>query len=100
MNTEADRWLIERPKVSVTLPDRPDGDWREEQGYGWIVKVWFRTWGQSKAARDAIQEAGWEPKFWGRKIRVEVSDGYEGQRLTQFVLDRWPNVSLIQLRCD
>lgn len=58
MKMDADRWLDEHPKVAVTLPDRPDGDWRDEEGYGWIFKVWFRTWDQSKAARNAIREAG------------------------------------------
>jgi hypothetical protein len=100
MKADSDRWLIEHSKVSVTLPDRPAGDWRDEPGYGWILKVWFRTWRQSRAASDAIRDAGWDAKFWGRKLRVTVSDGYDGQKLGEFILDRWPDVRGIQLRCD
>jgi hypothetical protein len=100
VETDADRWLADHPKVAVTFPNRPSGDWRLEEGYGWIFKAWFRTWAESRAAMKAISEAGWQPNFWGRKIRVSVRDGYDGQKLAEFVLDRWPHVRRIQLRCD
>jgi hypothetical protein len=101
VDSDPDRWLREHPTVEVTLPDHPEGDWRAATGWGWIAKFWFRTWAASRAAKLGIAEAGWEPKFSGRKIRVGVSDGYDAQRLAQLVLDRWPDdVRQIQLRCD
>ncbi len=48
---------------------------------------------------DAIASAGWTPKFWGRKIRVGVKDGHDGDRLIALVTERWPDVR-IQLRND
>lgn len=100
MQSEGDRWLREHPTVDVFLPDRPEGDWRTEEGWGWIAKIWFRTWRDSRAAMKAIREAGWEPKLWGRKVRVDIRDGYDGQRLAELVLERWPDVRKIELRCD
>jgi hypothetical protein len=100
VEAEFTRWLDEHPQVKVVLPDRPEGDWRSEEGYGWIFKVWFQTWSQSWAARNALREAGWDAKYWGRKVRVTPSDGYDGEKLTEFVLSRWPKVRQIQLRCD
>ena len=101
MDDDPDRWLQDHPMVDTYFPDRPEGDWRAEKGWGWIAKVWFRDWAASREARAVVGDAGWEPKFWGRKLRVGVSDGYDAQRLAQFVLDRWPNeVRRIQLRCD
>jgi hypothetical protein len=49
-----------------------------------------------------IVAEGWEPesKIWGRKVRVGVKDGHDGQRLAEFVLARWPEVRKIQLRND
>ena len=41
----------------------------------------------------------WQEQHRGRKVRVEVYDGHEGQRLADFVLTRWPEVR-IQLRND
>ena len=100
MATDGDRWLGEHPKVTVFFPDRPEADWRTVTGYGWIAKFWFRSWAESRAAKAAMRDAGWEPKFWGRKIRVAIRDGHDGQRLAEFVLARWPDVRRIQLRCD
>jgi hypothetical protein len=97
---EGDRWLREHPKVEITLPDQPRGDWRVEEGYGWIAKIWFLTWREAVAAKTAIEAEGWEAKFWGRKIRIHVNDGFDAQRLADVVLDRWPDVRQIQLRCD
>ena len=59
MDSQADGWLREHPKVEVTLPGRPEGDWRDEEGYGWIAKVWFRTWGDARTAKAAIGSEGW-----------------------------------------
>ena len=100
MESNGDRWLREHPQVEVTLPDRPEGDWRDATGYGWIFKVWFRTRGDARTAKAAIRGEGWSPGSLGRKIRVGVSDGRDGQRLVEFVLERWPDVRRIQLRCD
>ena len=100
MDTDPDRWLSDHPKVDVFFPDRPEGDWRAEAGYGWIAKVWFDTWTESREAKGTIRDEGWELECWGRKIRVGVRDGYDAQRLAEFVLERWPGVSRIQLRCD
>jgi len=33
-------------------------------------------------------------------VRVQVKDGHEGEKLVEFVLERWPNMRQIQLRCD
>jgi hypothetical protein len=100
VDSDADGWLREHPKVEVTLPGRPEGDWRDEEGYGWIAKVWFRTWGDARRAKAAIRSEGWTPGSLGRKIRVGVRDGRDGQRLAEFVLERWPDLRRIQLRCD
>ena len=97
---DAERWYREHPKVSVILPDQPQGDWRAEEGYGWIAKIWFRTWADSRAAVSFIRDEGWEPRFWGRKVRVGIKDGFDGQRLAETVLERWPDLRKIQLRCD
>jgi hypothetical protein len=97
---DADRWLHEHPKVEVTLPGGPVDDWRAETGYGWIAKVWFHTRSDARAAKAAIRSEGWTPGSLGRKIRVGVSDGHDGQRLAEFVLERWPDLRRIQLRCD
>ena len=100
---EADRWQEQHPNVMVVLADEPaaGSDWRDQDGWGWIFKVWFRTRGESRQAWEAIRAEGWEPepKVWGRKVRVGVSDGHDGQRLADFVLARWPEVR-IQLRND
>lgn len=87
MDSQADGWLREHPKVEVTLPGRPEGDWRDEEGYGWIAKVWFRTWGDARTAKAAISSEGWTPGSLGRKIRVGIRDGRDGQRLAEFVLN-------------
>ena len=100
MDSQADGWLREHPEVEVTLPGRPEGDWRDEEGYGWIAKVWFRTWGDARTAKAAISGEGWTPESLGRKIRVGIRDGRDGQRLAEFVLERWPDLRRIQLRCD
>jgi hypothetical protein len=100
VDSDADSWLREHPKVEVTLPDRPNGDWRDQTGYGWIAKVWFRTLGEARTAKAAIRSEGWAPGSLGRKVRVGVNDGRDGQRLVEFVLERWPDVRRIQLRCD
>jgi hypothetical protein len=34
------------------------------------------------------------------KLRMTVTDGYDGERLTEFVLGRYPSARRIQLRCD
>jgi hypothetical protein len=98
---DADRWQSEHPNVKIVLADRPSAeeDWRAQEGWGWIFKVWFRTWGESRDAMKEIRAQGWEPSFWGRKIRVTVPDGYDGQKLADFVLGRWPDAR-IQLRND
>jgi hypothetical protein len=100
---DTDRWQEQHPNVTVVLADEPAAgtDWRDQEGWGWIFKVWFRTRGESRQAWEAIRAEGWEPepKGWGRKVRVGVSDGYDGQRLADFVLARWPEVR-IQLRND
>jgi hypothetical protein len=98
---DADRWQDEHPNVTVVLAERPPpaADWRAQAGHGWIVKVWFRTWSESREALRAIRAEGWKPKFWGRKLRAAVTDGYDGQRLADFVLASWPDAR-IQLRKD
>jgi hypothetical protein len=98
---ETDVWQEQHPNVMVVLADRPavGTDWRAQEGWGWIFKAWFRTWSESREARDAMRAEGWGPAFWGRKLRVSVADGYEGQRLADFTMARWPNVR-IQLRND
>jgi hypothetical protein len=98
---KADVWQQENPNVMVVLADEPapGTDWRAQEGWGWIFKAWFRTWGEARQARAAIRAEGWEPEFWGRKLRVGVADGHDGQRLADFVIARWPNVR-IQLRND
>ncbi len=100
MDNDGDRWLGDHSQVEVTLPDRPKGDWRAEEGYGWIAKFWFRSWGEARTAKTAISSEGWKAGSLGRKIRIGVSDGHDGQRLVEFVLERWPDVRRIQLRCD
>jgi len=98
---DADRWVDQHPNVTVVLPDRPPPgtDWRAQHGYGWILKAWFPTWRESRRAGQALRAEGRAPKFWGRKLRVPVTDGYDGQRLAESVIVRWPGVR-IQLRCD
>ena len=100
MEKDADRWLREHPSVEVTLPDRPEGDWRDQTGYGWIAKFWFRSLRDARTAKTEIDREGWMPGSFGRKIRVSVTDGRDGQKLVEFVLERWPDVRRIQLRCD
>jgi hypothetical protein len=100
VDTDPDRWLSEQPKVAAVFPDQSEGDWRAETGFGWVAYVWFRTRAESRAAKLAIREEGREAVSWGRKIRVSVSDGYDAQRLAEFVLNRWPEVHRIQLRCE
>jgi hypothetical protein len=90
VGVERDRWLQEHPKVEVTLP--AEGDWRAETGYGWIAKVWFRTLGDARAAKAAIRTEGWTPGSLGRKVRVGINDGRDGQKLAEFVLERWPDL--------
>ncbi len=100
MGADLTQWLEQHPQVLVVLPDEPNGDWRAQAGYGWIFKAWFGSWRQSWAAREAIREAGWDARYWGRKLRVTVTDGYDGEKLTEFVLGRYPSARRIQLRCD
>jgi hypothetical protein len=100
VDSEGDRWLRDHPEVEVTLPGRPEGDWRAEEGYGWIAKVWFRTWRDARTAKAAIRSEGWTAGSLGRKVRVGVTDGRDGQRLAEFVLERWSDLRRIQLRCD
>jgi hypothetical protein len=100
VGNDADRWLREHPTVEVTTPGRPEGDWRDEVGYSWIAKFWFRTWRDARTAKTDIEREGWTPGSLGRKVRVGVGDGYDGQKLVEFVLERWPDVRRIQLRCD
>jgi len=83
----------------TTVVGPPEGDWRAEEGYGWIFKAWFRSWGEAREAMLVIAASGWEPKFWGRKVRVYVKDGYDGDRLVALVTERWPETR-IQLRND
>jgi hypothetical protein len=66
--------LMQMEGVESTLADRPEpgADWKAEQGWGWIFKAWFRSWPQSRETMKVIAAAGWEPKFWGRKLRVAV----------------------------
>jgi len=101
---EADPWQEQHPNVIVVLAKEPASgtDWRDQQGWGWIFKAWFRTLGESRQAWEAIRAEGWQPesKIWGRKVRVGVEDGHDGQRLSEFVLARWPEVRKIQLRND
>ena len=88
--------------MKTVWPDVPPAgtDWRSVEGYGWIFKAWFRNWGESRRAMDALREAGFESTFWGRKIRVhDVADGFEGARLVDVVLESWPDAR-IQLRND
>jgi hypothetical protein len=98
---EADRWQEQHPNVMVVLADKPVGDWRDQEGWGWIFKAWFRSRAESRRAREAIEVEGWEIDAWSwrRKVRVEVNDGHDGQRLADFVLARWPDAR-IQLRND
>jgi hypothetical protein len=67
---------------------------------GWIAKFWFRTWRDARTAKTEIEREGWTPGSLGRKVRVGVGDGHDGQKLVEFVLGRWPDVRRIQLRCD
>jgi hypothetical protein len=100
---EADPWQEQHPNVMVMLADEPapGTDWRDQEGWGWIFKAWFRTRAELRQAWEAIKAEGWEiePKSWRRKVRVGVSDGRDGQRLAEFVIARWPEVR-IQLRND
>ena len=82
METDANRWLREHPTVEVTTPGRPEADWRDEAGYGWIAKFWFRSLADTRTAKDEIKLKGWMPGSLGRKISVSVSDGHDGQKLT------------------
>jgi hypothetical protein len=47
---EADRWQEQHPNVMVVLADQPAAgtDWRDQDGWGWIFKAWFRTWSESR----------------------------------------------------
>ena len=103
MDNDASRWLREHPTIEVTTPSRPEGDWRDEAGYGWVAKFWFRNPSDARAAKAEIGREGWTPSgasALGRKIRVSVTDGHDGQKLAEFVLERRPDVRRIQLRCD
>jgi hypothetical protein len=100
VDSDPDQWLRQHPNVAVVLRERPEGDWRAQAGWGWIAKIRFRSWRDSRAASDAISEQGWKVTRWGRKVRVGIEDGYDGQKLADFVLARWPEVPKIQLRCD
>lgn len=98
-------WLVGlRPtSVKVVMPDipAPGTDWQAQDGYGWIFKAWFRSRKESRDAEEAIRGEGWGPlrARWGRKVRVLPTDGYDGQRLAEFVVARWPEAR-IQLRND
>lgn len=96
-----ERWRAQGANVKIVLADRPPAgeDWWAQKGWGWIFKAWFRTWSDSREAMSAIRAEGWEPSFWGRKIRVGVGDGYDGRKLADFVLARWPNAR-VQIRND
>jgi hypothetical protein len=98
VGVERDRWLQEHPKVEVTLPGRPEGDWRAETGYGWIAKVWFRTLGDARAAKAAIRTEGWTPGSLGRKVRVGIND--VTARSWRSSCLNGGRISGIQLRCD
>ena len=75
MDGQADGWLREHPKVEVTLPGRPEGDWRDEEGYGWIAKIWFHTWGDAQKAKAAISSEGWTPgSLGGKSASASVTD--------------------------
>lgn len=100
----SDDWpYAESANVSVILPDIPTGDWRDSEGYGWIVKAWFNDDDEAAAAHEAISRGGWTPerrrRWSGRKVRVPVATGQIGDDLVRFVLQRWPNAR-IQLRND
>jgi hypothetical protein len=64
--------------VAGTAPERHGRasgrgtDWRDQEGWGWIFKAWFRTRAESRQAWEAIKAEGWEiePKSWARKVRV------------------------------
>jgi hypothetical protein len=66
---EADPWQEQHPNVMVMLADAPapGTDWRDQEGWGWIFKAWFRTRAESRQAWEAINAEGWEiePKSWG-----------------------------------
>jgi hypothetical protein len=100
VDDDGDRWLSEQPNVEVFLPDRPEGDWRAEAGYGWTARAWFASSLDAHVAMTVMRAEGWEPKRWMRKVRVPVRDGYEAQRLAEIVLENVPDVRRIQLRCD
>jgi hypothetical protein len=89
--------------VTITFPDRPQPgeDWRAMEGYGWIFKAWFSDSVAARTARSAIQSEGWMPerRRWGRKVRVPVRDGFDGERLVRFVASKWPETRM-QLRSD
>src|SRR4051812_24684536 len=82
---EADPWQEQHSNVMVVLAREPapGSDWRDQEGWGWIFKAWFRSRAEWRQAREAIEAEGWEIDAWswGRKVRVEVNDGHEGQRL-------------------
>ncbi len=42
---EADPWQEQHPNVMVVLAKdpAPGTDWRDQEGWGWIFKVWFPT---------------------------------------------------------
>jgi hypothetical protein len=76
---EADPWQEKHPNVMVVLAGEPapGTDWRDQEGWGWIFKAWFRTRAESRQAWEAIKAEGWEiePKSWGRKVRVGSMTG-------------------------
>ena len=49
---EADPWQAQHPNVMVVLADEPASgtDWRDQEGWGWIFKAWFRTRAESRQA--------------------------------------------------
>jgi hypothetical protein len=38
------RWQEQHPNVTVVFADEPVAgiDWRDQEGWGWIFKAWFR----------------------------------------------------------
>ena len=96
-----EKWRAQGANVKVALADWPkDGeDWRTLPGYGWIFKVWFRRRADARVAAGVIGEELYEPRRFGRKIRVAIKDGHDGQRLADLLLARWPDAR-IQIRND
>jgi hypothetical protein len=85
--------------VEVILAERPEADWRRIDGFGWIVKAWLHDRGEARDARALVEASGWSASRWGRKVRVRVRDGFDGERVVLLIADRWPR-SRIQLQND